>query len=118
PFDCPHSVPLFLLFRPGRLPAFFASNAVSLATSSRVFFHSSPRNFERGSSRPSGYFIICQNPSRLAYRLPRNSNGVAAKFESSPSSFRFDRITSPGFASCGSISQLGAPFVGAGSHHL
>ena len=43
-----------------------------------------PGNFARGSSGPSGYFIICQKPSRLAYRLPRNSNGVAAKFESKP----------------------------------
>src|SRR6059058_3615572 len=43
----------------------------------------------------------------LQHRFPSISNGVAAKFDKIPSSFRFDKITSPAFASCGSISQSG-----------
>ena len=43
-------------------------------------------------------------------------NGVAAKLESKPSSLRLERITSPGPAACGRISQAGAPLVGTGVH--
>src|SRR5205809_830846 len=71
----------------------------------------------RGSSASSGYFIICQKPSRLAYFLPWNVNGVAAKLDSKPSSVRLVRMTSPGPASCGSISHEAACSRGTGFHH-
>src|ERR1700722_16502531 len=79
-----------------------------------------PGNLARGSEElsrePSGYSIICQNPSTLAYRLPESVNGVDAKLDRIPSSLRFERITSPDFAACGSISQSGLFFSGTGVH--
>src|SRR6185503_2188402 len=60
--------------------------------------------------------IICQKPSRLAYDRPWNVNGVGAKLESRPSSWRLERMTSPGPASCGRISHAGAPSFGTGAH--
>jgi len=109
-------MPILALFASASVPASLASNAVICATCARVCFHSRPGNVDRGSSSPSGYSIICQKPSRLANRWPWNENGVDAKFDNNPSSLRFERITSPGFAACGRISQPGAPSVGAGVH--
>src|ERR1700733_10469674 len=43
-------------------------------------------------------------------------NGVAAKFERMPSSLRLERITSPGLAACGRISQTALWLSGTGAH--
>jgi len=64
----------------------------------------------------SGYFIICQKPSRLASTLTMKGEGVGAKLESRPSSFAFERISSPDRASCGRISHVGAPLLSAVVH--
>ena len=47
---------------------------------------------------------------------PAASNGVAAKFESRPSSWRFETMTSPGPAACGRISHEAALSGGTAAH--
>src|SRR5262245_15444714 len=109
-------MPIVFMLSSASVPARLASKLAICDTCARVCFHWRPGNPARSSSPPSGYSIICQKPSRLAYRWPRNVNGVAAKFESSPSSLRLERITSPGPASCGRISQSGVPSLGTAAH--
>src|SRR3989338_1778142 len=76
-----------------------------------------PGNCARGSSSSSGYNIICQNPSTLAYFTPRYVKGVGAKFDMIPNSPRFERMTSHGPAACGKISHHAALSGGTGAHH-